>query len=97
MQVSERELIPNCLSPQLIQTRLMSYVGRIFLVEQTGLLDGSLAFTDQSVLRVGVYVVAALSTVDVADLASLILGCLGELRSEERRVGKECVSTCNSR
>src|SRR3546814_18604677 len=30
-------------------------------------------------------------------IAPLVCGTLGELRSEERRVGKECVSTCRSR
>src|SRR3546814_19875485 len=33
----------------------------------------------------------------VADRSVQILGGLGVTRSEERRVGKECVSTCSSR
>src|SRR3546814_4072845 len=33
----------------------------------------------------------------VADRAALFLGGLAHGRSEERRVGKECVSTCRSR
>src|SRR3546814_11348260 len=35
--------------------------------------------------------------VEVGDLAHPLALGLGELRSEERRVGKECVSTCRSR
>src|SRR3546814_13777815 len=33
----------------------------------------------------------------LVNMSSLLLAPLGGLRSEERRVGKECVSTCRSR
>src|SRR3546814_18606149 len=37
------------------------------------------------------------SAVDIARIVTHRLGIPRELRSEERRVGKECVSTCRSR
>src|SRR3546814_18094092 len=36
-------------------------------------------------------------TLLLAHLLQLLGGCITAIRSEERRVGKECVSTCRSR
>src|SRR3546814_12673400 len=39
----------------------------------------------------------ASGTVEADDRAQLVARASGTIRSEERRVGKECVSTCRSR
>src|SRR3546814_13988639 len=50
-------------------------------------LQGLLAFT---IISSGDLVLSVLS-------ATLVMAMIGPIRSEERRVGKECVSTCRSR
>src|SRR3546814_12431360 len=67
----------------------------------TGLYAIAIYFVVQTVDGYLIVPMVAKQTVDLAPAlvlgAQILLGTLLGIRSEERRVGKECVSTCRSR
>src|SRR3546814_19464602 len=82
----------NALKPRKWKDQIMLSPGSVELVFDP-------AFSNETILRV-VYVTTsgAKDSVDIpANKNTVILENIDTERSEERRVGKECVSTCRSR
>src|SRR3546814_15507529 len=68
-------------------------------VQRSGLIEEALALVMRRVTRVRSHLFVLMASVGFASALVKNVGALAMLmpRSEERRVGKECVSTCRSR
>src|SRR3546814_12225213 len=91
-----------------VAARAVGATGNTIATTETG---ASLAWSDGATLTGGgsaavsqVYMPDDMGVIDVAVINSYVIvipvqedGYQGRFRSEERRVGKECVSTCRSR
>src|SRR3546814_13453973 len=90
------------LSSDVCSSDLLHRLGAILVLAALVLLDddqpgGDMGDADRAVGRVDMLPARARRAIDV-DLQLIVVDrAVDLLRSEERRVGKECVSTCRSR
>ena len=62
------------------------------MLEQLALDNAAMSTADRVVLAVSLAVIFSAIAYPMADMAADLLAYFGEIRSEERRVGKECRS-----
>src|SRR3546814_13958609 len=96
-----RRSVDGRLSASAVENELAALAREGLHVHQFGhLVHGGVARVEQFVAALAERLAMDDLLVEVRDQAELLVQrphALADLRSEERRVGKECVSTCRSR